>query len=195
MEVIRGSSSLTMAPMVGFSNPSGSPTDGFVIIRTKRAQRGNGSVRLGFESNATPLGSATVGTTFGSSRSSGAPSLGYISGSLSHFDTAGPNSVLSNGANYNVARHSASGLVKAGISQGLFNIDATYFHDQSRFQVPNSSLVAVGAASDNWEMDPSHTNLLVATGNLAWSARQTTLFAVSHNRIHQKLNGTGSQRI
>lgn len=76
MEVIRGSSSLTLAPMVGFSNPSGSPTDGFIIIRTRRSQRSNGSVRFAFESNQTPAANALAGTTFGKPRATGARSLG-----------------------------------------------------------------------------------------------------------------------
>lgn len=192
MEVVRGASSLTMAPLVGFSNPSGAPTDGFIIIRTKRAQRSTGSARLGYESNATPMASGIVSTTFGAPRVAGTPALGYISGSLNYFDTAGPDVSLANGAPYNVARHSASGLVKAGINQGLFSVDVTYFHDTARFEVPNSSLVATGSPSDNWEMQPSRTDLAVATGSLVWSKRQTTLFALSHNRTHQKLNGSGS---
>ncbi|MGE3955144.1 MAG: TonB-dependent receptor plug domain-containing protein [Vicinamibacterales bacterium] len=192
MEVIRGSSSLTLAPMVGFSNPSGSPTDGFIVIRTRRAQRSNGSVRLAFESNQTPAANVLAGTTFGTPRATGARSLGYVSATASVFDTAGPGGRLSNGHAYNVARHSTSALLKAGVSQGFFNVDATWFHDHSRFQVPNSALVASAGAADNWEMRPSRTDMLVAAGNLVWSRRQTTLFAVSHNRSHQKLNGAGS---
>jgi len=191
VEVIRGSSSLTLAPMVGFSNPSGSPTDGFIIIRTRRAQRSNGSVRLAFESNQTPGANAQFGTTFGRPRVSGATSLGYLSGTLSYFDTTGPGQLV-NGHRYNVARHSGSGLLKAGLNQGFFNVDVTYFRDQSRFQVPNSSLVAPNGAADNWEMRPSHTDILGTAGSLAWSRRQTTLFAVSHSRAHQRLTGTGS---
>lgn len=192
MEVIRGSSSLTLAPMVGFSNPSGSPTDGFIIIRTRRSQRSNGSVRFAFESNQTPAANALAGTTFGKPRATGARSLGYVSATASFFDTAGPDSRLSNGHAYNVARHSTSALVKAGLTQGFFNVDATWFHDHSRFQVPNSALVASAGAADNWEMRPSRTDMLVAAGNLAWSRRQTTLFAVSYNQSNQKLNGAGS---
>lgn len=192
MEVIRGSSSLTLAPMVGFSNPSGSPTDGFIIIRTKRSQRSNGSARVAFESNATPAANVLAGTTFGKPRTTGARSLGYLSGTVSYLDTAGPDGRLANGHAYNVARHSTSGLVKAGVTQGFFNVDATWFHDHSRFQVPNSALVASTGAADNWEMRPSRTDMLVAAGNLAWSRRQTTLFAISHNRSNQKLNGAGS---
>lgn len=192
MEVFRGASSLTLAPMVGFSNPSGAPTDGFVIVRTRRALGDRGSVRVGAEQNATALASALVGRGFGASHVAGTPSLGYLTGSVSFLDTAGPEELLPNGFGYNVARRAASGLVKAGISQGFFNIDVSYFRDHSRFQVPNSSLVAAGSAADNWEMRPSRTDLIATTGTLVWSQKHTTLFAISHNRTHQKLNGAGS---
>jgi len=192
MEVIRGSSTLTLAPMVGFSNPSGSPTDGFIVIRTSRATRTNGSARFAFESNTTPAGHAHIGTTFGSPRTTGTSSLGYASATISYFQTDGPSDRLSNGHGYNVSRRSGSVMAKAGVNQGLLNVDATYFHDRSRFQVPNSNLVARTGIADNWEMQPSRTDLLSINGNLAWHENHATLFSLSHNRSHQKLNGAGS---
>lgn len=189
VEVVRGSSALTLAPMVGFSNPSGAPTDGFIVVRTRRAQRTGGFVRSALESNQTPSGSAWLGTAGGGANGGG---RAYASALLSYFDTAGPDQALANGHAYNVARHSTSGLAQAGYSRGRLDLNAMYFRDVSRFQVPNSSVIPGTTTPDNWEMDPSRTNLLVGSGIMRWARGQTTLFSLSHTRTHQKLNGSGS---
>lgn len=189
VEVIRGSSALTLAPMVGFSNPSGAPTDGFIVVRTRRAQRSGGFVRTSVESNDTPAGSMWLGTSRGAENRQGRV---YGSALLSYFDTAGPDERLANGHPYNLARHAASGLGQAGYARGGFNLNLMYFRDVARFQVPNSSVVAGTTVPDNWEMDPSHTDLVVGSGLMRWTRGQTTLFSLSHTRTHQKLNGSGS---
>lgn len=177
VSVVRGSSALTLGPMVGSASPGGAPVDGFVVIRTRRPKASGVEARIAVESNGTLRASAWGGTRLGDAKQ------GYVAGLISRYGTDGPSERLDNGSTYNVARTADTGVVKAGLATGPWLIDLLAYSDNSTFQIPNGNSHGLGQGS--WYMDPARTQMLVASGSRAWSDRQTTLFSLSRTESRQ----------
>lgn len=192
--VVRGASALTMGPMTGSASPGGAPVDGFVIVRTRKAEKREGQVRLSLESNDTVQAGLWLGTTLESSESKA-----YVAGLLNYSDTNGPGEKLNNGAGYNLWREATSGLVKSGFATAGWLVDFMLYKDDGEFGIPNANLhfgptgnpPAFGTSGD-WRIDPSQTDLFVASGSKQWNATHTTLFNLSRTESHQVLTTTAA---
>ncbi len=187
VKIVRGANALTMGPMVGSASPGGAPVNGFIIVRTRKPNQDEAQGRLALESNNTTQGSAWVGKKLGE-----ADSKAYVAGLLSYSDTDGPNDKLDNGAGYNVAKQSTSGIVKTGIDSDGWLFDFMAYQDEGTFQIPNTNSHGSPQAVGNWVVDPSKTNIYALSGSKGWDSRHTTLLSLSNSKSEQRLFTTSA---
>ncbi len=181
IKIVRGSTALTLGPLVGSASPGGAPVDGFVIIRTRKPTSRELELRIATESNGTFQTTIWAGNTFeieGGGK-------GYIAGLPGYGRTDGPGARLDNGASYNVGYHTYSGLAKAGVSRDNWALDLTTYQDWGMFRIPNAN--SHGPGQGSWYVDPTHTTMLIASGSVSWSPVHTTLVSLSHIRSGQYL--------
>lgn len=179
VRIVRGSSALTMGPMVGSASPGGAPVDGFIVIRTRKPAAREAQTRIAAETQGTLQTSLWGGETFKIGEGKG-----YVAGLASYAGTDGPDDRLNNGASYNVGRQTSSGVVKGGVDFDGWLVDLTAYADAGEFEIANANSHGTGQGS--WYMDPARANLLVVSGSKAWSEQQTTLFNVSRAESRQK---------
>lgn len=179
VKIVRGSSALTMGPMVGSASPGGAPVDGFIVIRTRKPTGREAQARVAVETQGTLQTHLWGGDTFkiGDGK-------GYIAGLLGYGGKDGPGDRLDNGASYNVGREATSGVAKGGFDADGWLVDLTAYADVGDFEIPNANSHGTGQGS--WRMDPSRTNMLVVSGSKMWSESQTTLFNMSRLESRQK---------
>jgi iron complex outermembrane receptor protein len=153
IQVVRGSTALTMGPLVGFVSPSGTPTDGFVIIRTKQPKKEKeAKVRAAVETQGGNAASAWGGKRFDDDNKKA-----YVAGLVSHYETNGPDDLLPNGYRPNRARLSNGGMAKTGIEKNGWNANLMAFHDESNFQIPNVDTLSPLPTQKDWYMDRSYS--------------------------------------
>jgi outer membrane cobalamin receptor len=179
VKIVRGSSALTMGPMVGSASPGGAPVDGFIVIRTRKPAAREAQTRIAVETQGTLQTGLWGGETFklGDGK-------GYVAGLASYAGTDGPDDRLNNGASYNVGRQTTSGVIKGGVDLSGWLVDVTAYADTGEFEIANAN--SHGSGQGSWFMDPARAALLVISGSKAWSEQQTTLFNVSRTESRQK---------
>jgi iron complex outermembrane receptor protein len=198
VQVVRGGTALTLAPMTGSLSPGGAPVDGFVIVRTRKPKQNEAQTRLAVESNDTVQTGVWIGRKVGNPENKS-----YVAGVLNYSDTNGPSEKLDNGAGYNAWRQATSGLAKTGFEVNGWLVDFMAYKDDGAFGIQNAnnhfrtgagtaqSPYSYGATGD-WRIDPSQTDLWVMSGSKQWTSEQTTLFSLSHVKNHQVLTTTSS---
>ena len=177
IQVVRGSTALTMGPLVGFVSPSGAPTDGFVILRTRQPKEEKEvKLRAAVETQDGNAVSAWGGKRFDTD-----DKKAYVTGLVSHYETNGPNDPLINGNKPFRARQSNSAMAKTGIEKNGWNANLTAFHDEGEFQIPNTNF----EAERNWYMNPSKTDVIVGTASKQWNKTHTTIASASNSQTKQ----------
>ncbi len=181
VKIVRGSSALTIGPLVGSASPAGAPVDGFVIIRTRKPSGRELELRIATESHGSFQTTIWAGDTFDIEGGG----KGYIAGLPGYGRTDGPGSRLDNNASYNIGYNSYSGFAKAGVSKDNWAVDLIAYQDYGMFRIPNANSHGTGQGS--WYVEPTHSTMLIANGSLSWSPEHTTLMSLSHIRSGQYL--------
>jgi iron complex outermembrane receptor protein len=187
IKVVRGANALTMGPMVGSASPGGAPVNGFIVVRTRKPSKDEAQARVALESNSTTQTSAWGGKMVGDPETKT-----YVAGLLNYSDTDGPSEKLDNGAGYNVAKQSTSGLVKTGLDTAGWLVDFMAYQDEGQFQIPNTNSHGSPQAVGNWVMDPAKTNIFALSGSKGWDSRNTTLLSLSQSKSEQRLFTTSA---
>lgn len=179
VKIIRGSSALTLGPLVGSASPGGAPVDGFIVVRTRKPPRDEVQLRVALETQSTFQTGLWAGTRFDD-----AGGKAYLAGLATYGDTDGPGERLNNGAAYNAARTAYAGLAKAGIERDGWLVDLMVYKDAGRFEIPNAN--SHGPGQGSWFMDPARTDLYALSGSKSWDSVHTTLFSLSRTEARQK---------
>lgn len=171
VEVVRDATALTLAPMVDFGRPSGAPNDGYIVIRTRRPLRTEGTATVRVESYDTHSASLYTGTANDSS---------YISALASNYDSAGR-------AGEFMAKQSSSGMVRAGLGDGWWRVEASVFGDSTKQQIQAADPRQSTLALQRWELRPIDTTFAALNASAQWTEHQTTTLTVSAYRLHATL--------
>lgn len=167
IDVVRDATALTLAPLVNFVSPSGAPNDGFIIIRTRRPQRNEATLRLAAESFDTQ-----TATAFGGLANSG----GYVAALGSSYHTDGP-------PQQHMARTSDSVMGKAGFNVGGLHADFSYFGDRTNQQIQAADPAVSTLWPQRWSLAPIETSFACGSARMEWNDRHTTYFSASQSRV------------
>jgi iron complex outermembrane receptor protein len=181
IQVVRGSSALSLGPMTNTENPSGgAAVDGFVVVRTRKPQKAEAQVRLAVESNQGHQESIWLGKTMEGE------TKGYVAALLANAYTDSPTEKLDNGNDYNVDRESRKIMLKGGIEVAGWNVDLMAYEDEGSYQIANTNSHVAGSLG--WYVNPAKTHILSLSGNRSWDARNTTLWSASTVKGEQTVN-------
>lgn len=167
MDVVRDATALTLAPLVNFVSPSGAPNDGFIIIRTRRPQRNEATVRVATETFDTRSAAAFAGVT---------GSQGYVAGLGSTYRTDGP-------ADQNMARWSDAVMAKGGFHAGGLRADFSYFQDRTNQQIQAADPLESTLWPQRWSLSPIEISFAAGNATMEWNDTHTSYVAASQSRV------------
>lgn len=180
MQVVRGSTSLTLGPSIpiGASSSGSGLNTGFVIIRTKQPKKTEAVVTASAEKaiGGHPVEtneSAYVGTRFGNAEDGGesGQAQGYLSGLFTKMDRPSQDTWFD-------GRENEGGMASGGFSFGKFNINMMAYKDSGSMEMQRGIGADGSLMSDKWWYDPLKTTLYTSDMAMRWSANQTTLFNI-----------------
>lgn len=196
MQIVRGSTSLTLGPSISIgSSSSGSGLNtGYIIIRTKQPKKTQAILSGSLEkyNGGHPIAtneSLYLGTRI--EKSSG--NNGYIGILGSKMDKPSINKWFD-------GRSGEAGMVNTGLSAGKFNINLTAYKDSGSFEMQRS-IGLDGTLSDmKWYYDSLKVQLLTTDMAMKWSPDQVTLLNLfkveydQHEWYKVFSTNTGSER-
>ena len=184
IKIVRGSSSLTLGPMVGSATASGAPVDGFVVVETRKPRKDEVQLR----------GSAGTYNTYqadlwGGKVMSDQDLKAYIAGLVFKNSTDGPNETVYNSLTYNAGSQTGGGLIKGGMQAYGLNIDVMGYVARGTSQIQNyNKRFSPTVAPGNWNVNPSDNDLFILNATKSWDESNTTLASISRNTSYQNLN-------
>lgn len=182
IKIVRGSSSLTLGPMVGSATASGAPVDGFVVVETRKPRKDEVQLR----------GSAGTYNTYQADLWAGKVMndqdlKAYVAGLAFKNSTDGPNETVYNSLTYNAGSQTGGGLIKGGMETYGINIDVMGYVARGTQQIQNYNKSFSATAPGNWKVDPSDNDLFILNAAKSWDESNTTLASISRNTSYQSL--------
>ena len=181
MQVVRGSTSLTLGPSIpiGASNSGSGLNTGYIIIRTKQPQKtttvltGSAEQSKGGHPVATNV-SLYAGTRIESSARAG----GYIGALVAKMDRPSKTAWFD-------GRSSEGAMANTGFRTGKFNLNLMAYKDTGRFEMQRG--VKVDGTLDNakWYYDPLKTTVFSSDMTMQWTTDQTTLLNLFQTKYEQ----------
>lgn len=174
IQVIRGSTALSLAPSIGIgaSNSGSGLNTGFIVIRTKQPKTTEGLISAYAEKSEhhpTANGeSLFMGTRLGSANSG---LNGYIGGLLSRYDRPSVDTWF-DGSDAQV------GMITGGLTYGRFNMNLMGYRDRGSFEMQRGVTVTETLDTSKWYYDPIDTAIISADMAMQWNENQTTLGSI-----------------
>ncbi|MBU1054636.1 MAG: TonB-dependent receptor plug domain-containing protein [Proteobacteria bacterium] len=171
MQIVRGSTSLTLGPSIGIgaSNSGSGLNTGFIIIRTKQPGKTQAILSGSIEKakGGHPIEtqeSVYVGSLYDES----SQIEGYLGGMLSKTDRPSQDSWFD-------GREGSGGMLNTGIKAGKFNLNMMVYRDSGYFEMQRG-VAADGTLSDvKWYYDPLETTIYSGDMGIRWDNNNTTL--------------------
>ncbi len=170
IKIVRGSSSLTLGPMVGSATASGAPVDGFVVVETKKPRKDEVQLRGSAGTYNSYQADVWAGKTM-----SDQDMKAYVAGLAFKNSTDGPNETVYNSLTYNAGSQTGGGLIKGGMQAYGLNIDVMGYVARGTSQIQNyNKSFSSTTAPGNWNANPSDNDLFIlnATKNPGMRAIQ-----------------------
>ncbi len=190
MQVVRGSTSLTLGPSVpiGASSSGSGVNTGFIIIRTKQPQKTqailSGSLEKHSGGHPTASNESLYAGTKGE-KSSG--TSGYVGILLSNMDKPSLDSWFD-------GRSGKAGMVNTGFRAGKFNMNIMGYRDSGSFEMQR------GTSDMKWYYDSLKIKMLSTDMGMQWTPNQITLLNLfkvdydQHEMVESFTNSNSSSR-
>jgi iron complex outermembrane receptor protein len=166
IKIIRGSTSLSLGPLMSLASPLGSPNQGFMVITTRKGNKRVGSAVADIGN----LGSYKGGLYYGDRI-----------GRFSYF-LAGAGNDYQGPDGWYAQNNSESFLLRMQYGGSSFSVDFTAY-GMTGMREMQRSLPYSSAYNQKWKYDPLHSVMISFTLGKSWSDKQTTSFAYSHGLI------------
>ena len=181
MQIIRGSTSLTMGPSIsiGASSSGSGLNTGFIIIRTRQPRKTEATLTASMEKAKGGHPAATDVSLYAGTRL-GNPSgtNGYIGGLLAKMNRPSKESWF-DGRDYE------NGMISAGFTAGKFNMNLMGYKDSGRLEMQRG-IAEDGTLSDvKWYYDPLKANVFSSDMGMQWTPGQTTLLNLFRTEYEQ----------
>jgi len=174
IQVIRGSTALSLAPSIGIgaSNSGSGLNTGFIVIRTKQPKKTEGMISAyGEKTESHPMAngeSIFVGTRLGSTESG---LSGYIGGMVSRYDRPSQETWFD-------GSDAQSGMITGGLTFGRLNINLMGYKDEGTFEFQRAVSVTGVIDTSKWYYDPIKTSIISSDMSMQWNEDQTTLASI-----------------
>lgn len=176
IEIIRDASALTLGPIAGFGTPNGSPTLGFIVIKTKLPKNNGGSAKLAYESFETKKADVSYG---------GIHDKVFYLASVEGLNSHGRDG-------FNTDQERGSVFLRSGYVDNDFSatISAYYSHDEKETQNATNPLSSV--QNSNWKYEPMENEFVSAIFEKDFNSKNKTTLQLSHTKASwsQDLNST-----
>jgi iron complex outermembrane recepter protein len=173
IEIVRGATSLALGPTIpiGPSNSGSAINTGFIVIRTRQANKTEGEASF-FVEKAKSQPTANGESLYLGTRLGGQTSIdGHVSGVVSRHDVPSK-------ASWFDGHDSQAGMLSGGFSANSFKANLTAYKESSRFEMQRG-VTTDGVLDDaKWYYDPLQTSILASNMSLSWSKDQTTLLSL-----------------
>ena len=166
IEVVRDASALTLGPIAGFGTPNGSPTLGFIVIKTKLPKNNGGSAKLVYESFDTKKADISYG---------GIHDKVFYLASVEGLNTHGRDG-------FNTNQERGSIFLRSGYVDNDFTatISAYYSHDDKETQKATNPLSSVTASE--WKYEPMKNEFVSAILEKDFNSKNRTTLQLSHTK-------------
>ncbi|MBU1172453.1 MAG: TonB-dependent receptor plug domain-containing protein [Proteobacteria bacterium] len=182
LQVIRGSTSLTLGPSIpiGASGSGSGLNTGYIIIRTKRSQKTEASLTASAEQGTGGHPTATNVSVYAGTHIEASSLVdGYIGGLLATMDRPGKDTWFD-------GQSSEGGMAGTGFRAGKLSLNMMAYHDSGRFEMQRGVTVD-GVLSDvKWYYDPLKTTVFSGDMCMTWTPDQTTLLNVFQTKYEQE---------
>ena len=182
MQVVRGSTALTLGPSVpiGSSSSGAGVNTGFVIIRTKQPKKTQAILTGSIEKSVGDQPYASSESLYLGTRFDNNPKINGYAGVFGGGINRPSQELWFDG------RSSESGMANAGFSVGKFNMNFMAYKDSGDFEMQRG--VKVDGTIDNakWYYDPLKTTVLSTDMGIQWSPNQTTLLNFFKTKFEQE---------
>lgn len=176
IEIIRDASALTLGPIAGFGTPNGSPTLGFIVIKTKLPKSNGGSAKFAYESFDTKKADVSYG---------GIHDKVFYLASVEGLNSHGRDG-------FNTDQERGSVFLRSGYVDNDFSatISAYYSHDEKETQNATNPLSSV--QNSNWKYEPMENEFVSAIFEKDFNSKNRTTLQLSHTKASwsQDLNST-----
>ncbi len=166
LEIVRDSTALSLAPMQGFGSPNGSTLEGFIVIKTKKAVKNGGGVKLAYESFDTRKASIYYG---------GVKDDFYFSASANTLNTNGKE-------NSNTATHGGSVFFNTGIRKESYTVDIDGFFSKYFQEIQSANLPISRFYNTYWKYEPFENRFLNLAVSKNWNPNHVTNVALSYSK-------------
>lgn len=166
IEVIRDASALTLGPIAGFGTPNGSPTLGFIVIKTKLPKDNGGSAKFAYESFDTKKADISYG---------GINDKIFYLASVDGLATHGRDG-------FNTAEERGSVFLRSGYVGDDFTaiISAYYASSDKETQKATNPLSSVTASE--WKYEPMKNEFISAIFEKDFNSKNRTTLQLSHTK-------------
>lgn len=182
LQVVRGSTSLTLGPSVpiGASSSGSGVNTGYIIIRTKRPKKTEATLKALVEKGTGGHPTATNESLYVGTKGTVTPFLeGYVGGLLSKMDKPSKDSWFD-------GQSSEGGMAGAGFRAGQFSLNMMGYHDSGRFEMQRGEKSDGTLDTSKWYYDPLRTTVYTGDMTLEWTPTQTTLLNIFHTKYEQE---------
>ncbi len=181
MQVVRGSTSLSLGPVIpiGSSSSGSGVNTGFVIIRTKQPKKTEAALTASIEKSVGDQPEATTESIYAGTRhewESGISAYGGLFGSV----TDKPSD-----EQWFDGRRSESGMVNMGFGAGKFNINMMAYKDSGDFEMQRGIKFDGTLDTAMWYYDPLKTEVYSTDMAVQWTPNQTTIFNIFQTSFEQ----------
>lgn len=171
LQVVRGATSLTLGPAIsnGASNSGSGLVTGFIIIRTKRPETTEATVKTSIEKGTDPQPTTTNESLFVGTQGRFSESVdGYVGGLVAKMDKPSKAERF-DGQDYE------GGMFVSGFHAGKFSANFLAYKDSGRMEMQRGILTDGTLSDSKWYYDPLETSVYSGDATIAWTENQVTL--------------------
>jgi len=182
LQVVRGSTSLTLGPSIpiGASSSGSGINTGYIIIRTKRPQKTEAALTASVEKGTGGHPVATSESLYAGTRGEVSSLVeGYVGGLVAKTDRPSKETWFD-------GQSSEGGMATTGFSVGKFSLNMMAYQDSGRFEMQRGVKVAGTLDSAKWYYDPLKTTVFAGDMSIEWSPSQTTLLNLFQTKYNQE---------
>jgi hypothetical protein len=171
VRIIRDSTVLTIGPLTQLTSLQGSPSQGFIVIRTKRAKKFENGIVASYGSLDTYQTHAYHGSKVGEFDYRLAYTYQNTDGKTGWY----------NGSN------SSSALFRGGYAGETFNLDAFLYYSGGLREFQRSTPINAQTYDQRWKYDPLKTIMAALHMDKRWVAGQTTALTYSYSAVNDDM--------
>lgn len=181
MQVVRGSTALTLGPSIpiGSSGSGAGVNTGYIIIRTKQPKETQAVLTGSVEKSVGGHDPATSESLYAGYRSDKKPGINWYAGAFGGAIDRPSQELWFDG------RRSGSGMANMGFTAGKFNMNIMAYKDSGDFEMQRGVKDDGSIDTAMWYYDPLKSEVFSSDMGMQWTPNQTTLLNFFKTKFEQ----------